>query len=151
MARGVNRVILVGNLGGDPEGRYLPNGTLVASLSLATAEAWKDKNTGENQERTEWHRVVIYGRAAEVAREYLRKGSQMYVEGKLRTRKWQDQQGQARYTTEVVCDEFQMLSGRRQEDRGIDQLPPQRDAVGGAVAVAGAGAGDAFGDDDIPF
>ncbi|EAX1526717.1 single-stranded DNA-binding protein SSB1, partial [Salmonella enterica] len=101
-SRGVNKVILVGNLGQDPEVRYMPNGGAVANLSLATSDTWKDKQTGEQRERTEWHRVVLYGKLAEVAGEYLRKGSQVYIEGELRTRKWTDQSGQERYTTEVV-------------------------------------------------
>lgn len=101
-SRGVNKVILVGNLGQDPELRYMPNNTAVANLSLATSDTWKDKQTGEQRERTEWHRVVLYGKLAEVAGEYLRKGSQVYIEGELRTRKWTDQSGQERYTTEVV-------------------------------------------------
>lgn len=110
-SRGVNKVILVGNLGNDPEVRYMPNGNAVANLSLATSESWKDQQ-GQMQERTEWHRLTMYRRLAEVAGEYLRKGSQIYVEGKLQTRKWQDQQGQDRYTTEVIVDQMQMLGGR---------------------------------------
>lgn len=110
MKKGVNKVILVGNLGNDPEVRYMPNGTAVANLSLATGESWKDQQ-GQQQERTEWHRVTMYRRLAEIAGEYLKKGSQIYVEGKLQTRKWQDQQGQDRYTTEIIADEMQMLGG----------------------------------------
>ncbi len=116
-SRGVNKVILVGNLGQDPEIRYLPNGGAVANISLATSESWRDKQTGENREVTEWHRVVLFGRLAEVAGEHLRKGSQVYIEGQLRTRKWQDQSGQDRYTTEVVVNvggTLQMLGGRSQ-------------------------------------
>ncbi len=115
MARGVNKVILVGNCGSDPEVRYMPNGNAVANISIATTDSWKDKQTGQMQERTEWHRVVFFGRLAEIAGEYLRKGSQVYVEGALRTRKWQDQTGQDRYTTEIVVDmngQMQMLGGR---------------------------------------
>lgn len=116
MARGVNKVILIGTLGSDPEVRYMPNGNAVANISLATNESWKDKNTGQMQEKTEWHRVVVFGKLAEVAGEYLRKGSQVYFEGKLQTRKWQDQaSGQDKYTTEVVVDfggQMQMLGGR---------------------------------------
>jgi single-strand DNA-binding protein len=116
MARGVNKVILIGTLGSDPEVRYMPNGNAVANISLATNESWKDKNTGQMQEKTEWHRVVVFGKLAEVAGEYLRKGSQAYFEGKLQTRKWQDQaSGQDKYTTEVVVDfggQMQMLGGR---------------------------------------
>lgn len=110
-SRGVNKVILVGNLGNDPEVRYMPNGNAVANLSLATSESWKDQQ-GQMQERTEWHKLTMYRRLAEVAGEYLRKGSQIYVEGKLQTRKWQDQQGQDRYTTEIIVDQMQMLGGR---------------------------------------
>ena len=109
--RGVNKVILVGNLGNDPEVRYMPNGNAVANLSLATSESWKDQQ-GQMQERTEWHRLTMYRRLAEVAGEYLKKGSHIYVEGKLQTRKWQDQQGQDRYTTEIIVDQMQMLGGR---------------------------------------
>ncbi len=115
-SRGVNKVILVGNLGQDPEIRYMPNGGAVANITLATSESWRDKQTGENKEITEWHRVVLFGKLAEVAGEYLRKGSQVYIEGQLRTRKWQDQGGQDRYTTEVVVNvggTMQMLGGRQ--------------------------------------
>jgi single-strand DNA-binding protein len=124
MARGVNKVILVGNLGKDPETRYMPSGSAVTNLTLATSESWKDKQTGEAQERTEWHKIAMFGRLAEIAAEYLRKGSQVYIEGKLRTRKWQDKEGKDRYTTEIVADEMQMLGSRG----------------GGAGAGAGAGA-----------
>jgi single-strand DNA-binding protein len=116
-SRGVNKVILVGNLGQDPEVRYMPNGGAVANITLATSESWRDKQTGENKEITEWHRVVLFGKLAEVAGEYLKKGSQVYIEGQLRTRKWQDQGGQERYTTEVVVNvggTMQMLGGRQQ-------------------------------------
>nr|WP_255461798.1 single-stranded DNA-binding protein [Microbulbifer sp. ALW1] len=114
MARGVNKVILVGNLGGDPETRYLPSGGSVTNITVATSETWKDKHSGQQQERTEWHRVVFFNRLAEIAGEYLRKGSKVYLEGSLRTRKWQDQQsGQDRYTTEIVAAEMQMLDGAR--------------------------------------
>lgn len=115
-SRGVNKVILVGNLGGDPEVRYMPNGGAVANITIATSETWRDKATGEQREKTEWHRVALFGKLAEVAGEYLRKGSQVYIEGQLQTRKWQDQSGQDRYTTEVVVQGFngvmQMLGGR---------------------------------------
>lgn len=116
-SRGVNKVILVGNLGQDPEVRYMPNGGAVANFTLATSESWRDKQTGEQKEITEWHRVVLFGKLAEVAGEYLRKGSQVYIEGQLRTRKWQGQDGQDRYTTEVVVNvggTMQMLGGRQQ-------------------------------------
>ncbi len=112
MARGINKVIIVGNCGQDPETRYMPSGGAVTNISIATSESWKDKQTGQPQERTEWHRVVFFNRLAEIAGEYLRKGSQVYVEGSLRTRKWQDQSGQDRYTTEIVASEMQMLGGR---------------------------------------
>ncbi|UQY43816.1 single-stranded DNA-binding protein [Mixta hanseatica] len=128
-SRGVNKVILVGNLGQDPEVRYMPNGGAVANITLATSESWRDKQTGETKEKTEWHRVVLFGKLAEVAGEYLRKGSQVYIEGSLQTRKWQDQSGQERYTTEVVVNvggTMQMLGGRQ---------------GGGAGAPAGGGMG----------
>ncbi|ANG64755.1 single-stranded DNA-binding protein [Marinobacterium aestuarii] len=130
MARGVNKVILVGNLGGDPEVRYMPSGNAVTNVTLATSESWKDKNTGQMQERTEWHRVVFFNKLAEIAGEYLRKGSQVYVEGALRTRKWQDQSGQDKYTTEIVASEMQMLGGR-----------------GGSGGGGGADAGDNYNQD----
>jgi single-strand DNA-binding protein len=112
MARGINKVILIGNLGNDPETRYMPSGGAVTNVSLATSETWKDKQTGQPQERTEWHRVVFFNRLAEIAGEYLRKGSKVYIEGSLRTRKWQDKDGQDKYTTEIVASEMQMLDSR---------------------------------------
>lgn len=112
MARGINKVILVGNLGKDPEVRYTTSGSAVTNITVATAESWNDKATGEKQERTEWHRIVFFGRLAEIAGEYLKKGRQVYVEGGLRTRKWQDQNGQDRYTTEIVANEMQMLGSQ---------------------------------------
>lgn len=112
MARGVNKVILVGNIGQDPEMKYMPSGNAVTNISVATSESWKDKQTGQQQERTEWHRVVFFNRLAEIAGEYLRKGSKVYIEGSLRTRKWQGQDGQDRYTTEIVASEMQMLDSR---------------------------------------
>ncbi|HDL7059616.1 TPA: single-stranded DNA-binding protein [Yersinia enterocolitica] len=120
-SRGVNKVILVGNLGQDPEVRYMPNGGAVASITLATSESWRDKATGEQKEKTEWHRIVLFGKLAEVAGEYLRKGSQVYIEGSLQTRKWQDQSGQDRYTTEVVVNvggTMQMLGGKQGDTQG---------------------------------
>lgn len=127
-SRGVNKVILVGNLGNDPEIRYMPNGGAVANITIATSESWKDKNTNQQQEKTEWHRVAIFGKLAELAGEYLRKGSQVYIEGQLQTRKWQDQSGQDRYTTEVVVQGFngvmQMLGGKQQG--GNQQQAPQQ-------------------------
>ena len=112
MAKGVNKVILIGNVGGDPEVRYLPSGSAVTNITIATSETWKDKQTGQNQERIEWHRVVFFNRLGEIAGEYLRKGSKVYIEGALRTRKWQGQDGQDRYTTEIVASEMQMLDSR---------------------------------------
>jgi len=112
MARGINKVIIVGNLGQDPETRYMPSGAAVTNFTVATNESWKDKQTGEQKDRTEWHRVAMFNRLAEIAAEYLRKGSQVYIEGKLRTRKWQGQDGNDRYTTEIIADEMQMLGGR---------------------------------------
>jgi len=115
MARGVNKVILIGNIGKDPETRYSAGGSAITSLTLATSESWKDKQSGEMQERTEWHRVSMFGRLAEIAGEYLKKGSKVYIEGKLQTRKWQDQSGQDKYTTEIVASEMQMMDGRTQD------------------------------------
>ncbi|WP_299977070.1 single-stranded DNA-binding protein [uncultured Pseudoteredinibacter sp.] len=116
--RGVNKVIIVGNCGQDPETKYLPSGSAVTNISVATSDSWTDKQSGQKQERTEWHRIVFFNRLAEIAGEYLRKGSQVYVEGRLQTRKWQDQSGQDRYTTEIVANEMQMLGGRQ---GGMDQ------------------------------
>ncbi|MDY7026597.1 MAG: single-stranded DNA-binding protein [Pseudomonadota bacterium] len=112
MARGINKAIIVGNLGNDPDVKMTSNGSAVANLSVATSEGWRDKNTGEMQERTEWHRIVLFNRLAEIAQQYLRKGSKVYIEGKIQTRKWQDQNGQDRYSTEIVCNELQMLDSR---------------------------------------
>lgn len=112
MARGINKVILVGNIGTDPEVRHMPNGNAVATLSLATSESWKDKTTGEKQEKTEWHRVVLFNRLGEIAGEYVRKGSKVYIEGSIRTRKWQDQQGVEKYTTEIVASDMQLLDSK---------------------------------------
>ena len=148
MARGINKVILVGNLGADPETRYMPSGGAVTNVRLATTRSWKDKNTGEQQERTEWHRVVLFGRLAEVAAEYLRKGSQAYVEGELRTNKWQDRDGNDRYTTEVVVSGFDgklVLLGGRQEGSAPAPMP----ARGVAEPPSSTGTDDL--DDDIPF
>ncbi len=159
MARGINKVILIGNLGADPEVRYMTNGEAVANLSVATSEGWKDKETGENKERTEWHRVVFYRRLAEIAGEYLKKGSKVYVEGKIRTRKWQDQSGQDRYTTEIYGDELQMLdrAGAQSADAGassgFNQQPAgARSAPQPAAADMSMNAGsNKMFDDDIPF
>jgi single-strand DNA-binding protein len=130
MNRGINKVILVGNLGNDPEVRYMPNGNAVANLSLATSESWKDQQ-GQVQERTEWHRLTMYRRLAEIAGEHLKKGSQIYVEGKLQTRKWQDQQGQDRFTTEIIVDQMQMLGGRGAEGGGNGGYQRQQNSQGG--------------------
>lgn len=141
MARGVNKVILIGNLGNDPDVRFTPNGSAVANLSVATSESWKDRNTGQQQEKTEWHRVVIFGKLAEIAQQYLRKGSKVYLEGKLQTRKWQGQDGQDRYTTEIVIDSFsgqlQMLDSRQDGGMGAPmgggyQQQSQQPAYGAA-------------------
>jgi single-strand DNA-binding protein len=118
MARGVNKVIIVGNIGGDPDVRYMPNGNAVTNVTVATSETWKDKQTGQNQERTEWHRVVFFNRLGEIAGEYLCKGSKVYIEGALRTRKWQGQDGQDRYTTEIVASEMQMLDSPNSQQGG---------------------------------
>ena len=148
-ARGINKVILVGNLGNDPEHRVLPSGGGVTNISLATSESWKDKASGEQKERTEWHRVVFFNRLSEIAAEYLRKGSKVYVEGTLRTRKWQDQSGQDRYTTEIVGAEMQMLDSRgATQDGGGYQSAPA--ASSPAPAAANPEPID-FPEDDIPF
>lgn len=149
MARGVNRVILIGNLGRDPEVRYLPNGSAVANVSLATSDSWKDKATGETQDRTEWHNLVFYGRLAEIVGEYCKKGAKIYAEGRIQTRKWQDKDtGQDRYKTEIVVNEMQMLDGRgsaepfaAEEKREAPAAPVARDVK----------TPEPFKDDDIPF
>lgn len=163
MARGINKVILVGNLGQDPETRSTPGGTTVTNIRVATSESWRDKQSGEMKEQTEWHTVVMWGRLGEIAGEYLKKGSQVYIEGRLRTRKWQDRQGGDRYTTEIVASEMQMLGGRgggapsesrdsrqsssggRGDDYGSD--------FGGGGQGAASSSSDVSGDfeDDIPF
>ena len=152
MARGINKVILIGNVGQDPETRYMPNGKAVTNLRVATSESWKDKQTGEQREQTEWHSIVMYDRLAEIAAEYLRKGSQVYIEGKLRTRKWQDKEGNDRYSTEIVANEMQMLGGRGGGGAGggSEREPAQRSA-GTAPGGAPAGGGRDEFDDDIPF
>ena len=139
MARGINKVILVGHLGQDPETRYMPSGGAVTNLRVATTEQWKDKTSGENQERTEWHNVAMFGRLAEISAEYLRKGSQVYIEGRLRTRKWQDRDGNDRWTTEIIANDMQMLGGR------ADSSAPARTS---SAAMSGP-PNDL--DDDIPF
>jgi single-strand DNA-binding protein len=171
-SRGVNKVILVGNLGNDPESRFLPSGGAVTNITVATSETWKDKQSGQPQERTEWHRVVFFNRLAEIANEYLHKGSKVYLEGSLRTRKWQDKSGQDRYTTEIVAGEMQMLdsrgggqSGGQSGSQSGGSFQPQSDynqsspQSGGAPGAAAPGAAkpsaqpEDFGDfnDDIPF
>jgi single-strand DNA-binding protein len=126
MARGINKVIIVGNLGNDPEVRYMPSGSAVANISVATSESWKDKQTGQTQERTEWHRIVLFNRLAEITGQYLRKGAKVYIEGSLRTRKWQDANGNDKYTTEIVANELQMLDskGAGAAAGSSDYLPP---------------------------
>jgi len=157
MARGVNKVILVGNLGADPETRSMPSGMSVTNIRIATSESWKDKSSGAQQERTEWHSVALFGKLGEIAAEYLRKGSQVFIEGKIRTRKWQDKQGNDRYTTEIIADNMQMLGGRGGggggSERGGGMSAPPRDDYDQSPAPAGGGGGggkEDF-DDDIPF
>ena len=145
----VNKVILVGNLGRDPDVRYMPNGDQVTTVRLATTESWKDKNSGEKREITEWHRVVFYRKLAEIVGQYTKKGSQIYVEGSIRTRKWQDKDGQDRYTTEIRGDRMQMLGGRQ----GMSDAPPRESGGGGGRQAAPQPAAGNFNDfeDDIPF
>ncbi|HEX9402935.1 MAG TPA: single-stranded DNA-binding protein [Steroidobacteraceae bacterium] len=158
MARGVNKVILVGNLGADPETRSMPSGMTVTNIRIATSESWKDKASGAQQERTEWHSIALFGRLGEIAAEYLRKGSQVFVEGKLRTRKWQDKQGNDRFTTEIIADNMQMLGGRAGgagamsggAERGTGSAAAPRDDYDQSSAPAPAGGKEDF-DDDIPF
>ncbi len=156
MARGINKVILVGNLGNDPEVRATTTGSRIANISIATSESWTDKNTGQKQERTEWHRVVFFNRMAEIVEQYLTKGSKVYVEGSLRTRKWQDQNGQDRYTTEIVANDMQMLDSRGGGMGGPDQnyqstAPMDPPAAAKQPAPAAAAGPDINFDDDIPF
>ena len=158
MARGINKVILIGNLGADPETRSMPSGGVVTNIRIATSESWKDKQSGEQKERTEWHAVVMFNRLGEIAAEYLRKGSQVYIEGSLRTRKWQDKEGKDRYTTEIIADEMQMLGGRgggggEGRSSGAYEGGARSGGGGGggaSPAPAPAGGGEDF-DDDIPF
>jgi single-strand DNA-binding protein len=154
MARGVNKVILVGNLGKDPEIKYTASGAAIANLTIATSDSWNDKQTGEKVEKTEWHRVVAFQRLAEIMGEYLKKGSQVYIEGKLQTRKWQDQSGQDRWSTEVVANDMQMLGARGGDGGG----QPQGGGGGGfrknpqpQQAAAKPAPDNDFADDDIPF
>ncbi|NOR35539.1 MAG: single-stranded DNA-binding protein [Woeseiaceae bacterium] len=151
MARGINKVIIVGNLGGDPETRYMPSGSAVTNLTVATNESWKDKQTGEQKDRTEWHKVAMFNRLAEIAAEYLRKGSQVYIEGKLRTRKWQDKNGQDRWTTEIIADEMQMLGGRGGAGGGGGGSAPMSSSQDSSPPSAPPQAGPDDFDDDIPF
>lgn len=149
MARGVNKVILIGNLGADPEVKYMPSSEAVANIRLATTENWKDKSTGEQVERTEWHRVVMFRRLGEIAGEYLKKGSKVYIEGKIQTRKWQGQDGQDRYTTEIVANEMQMLDSRGSGSASSASFNQDKSAAPSQPQAAPAGLDDF--DDDIPF
>ena len=151
MARGINKVILIGNLGNDPEVRYTAGVAAVSNVSVATSESWKDKETGEQQDRTEWHRIVFFGRLAEIVAEYLKKGSQIYVEGRLQTRKWQDKEGNDRYSTEIVASEMQMLGGRGGGGANMNQSSPPPSAEAKSPAGKPASADSDFVDDDIPF
>ncbi len=138
MARGINKVILIGNLGQDPEVRFTPSGTAVANLSLATSDTWMDKQTGQRQERTEWHRIVLFNKTAEIAQQYLKKGSKVYIEGRLQTRKWQDQNGQDKYSTEVVANDMQMLDSRGGGDfQGGGSYPNNQHQQGGGYPPQG--------------
>ena len=154
MARGVNKVILIGNLGQDPESRTTPGGTTVTNIRVATTDSWTDRQSGEKKESTEWHTVVMWNKLGEIAAEYLRKGSQVYIEGRLQTRKWQDKTGNDRYTTEVVASEMQMLGGRSGGGGAAQETRDSREGAGrGAAAApaAGPGGSGAEFDDDIPF
>ena len=162
MARGINKVILVGNLGADPDTRYMPSGKAVTNIRIATSESWKDKQTGDQQERTEWHAVTLYDKLGEIAAEYLRKGSQVYIEGSLRTRKWQDKEGKDRYTTEIIAQNMQMLGGRSGGggggaggggggDEDQSRRSPSRPAQSERSAPPPADEGGGGFDDDIPF
>lgn len=159
MARGVNKAILIGNLGRDPEIRYSPSGAAVANVNIATTDSWRDKQSGEQQEKTEWHRVVFFGRLAEIVGEYLKKGSQVYVEGRIQTRKWQDKEGNDRFTTEIVANDMQMLGGRggggsssypedQNQDAGYPSAGGGKSSGGGGQSPPGPS--EDF-DDDIPF
>lgn len=149
MARGVNKVILIGNLGADPETRYTPSGTCITSIRIATSESWKDKNTGEQQERTEWHRIEFFGKLAEIVGEYLKKGRSVYVEGKLRTDEY-EKDGIKRYSTKVIANEMQMLGEKPSNSSGGDRRE-RAPARGPQPGPSQAPSGDAFEDDDIPF
>jgi single-strand DNA-binding protein len=154
MARGINKVILIGNLGNDPDVRYTSGGSPVANISLATAESWRDKETGDMQERTEWHRVVFFSRLAEIVSEYLRKGSKVYVEGRLQTRKWQDRDGNDRYSTEIVANGMEMLDSKGASGESAGTSAPMRKPASATAPVQqenSPGNGGEFVDDDIPF
>ena len=151
MARGINKVILVGNLGRDPEIRYTASGAAIANVTIATTDSWRDKQSGEKQEKTEWHRVVFFSRLAEIVGEYLKKGSQVYIEGRLQTRKWQDQSGQDRYTTEIVANEMQMLGGRGGEQASSGGGFRTQPGDAKPAAAQQPRAEEDFQDDDIPF
>ncbi len=148
MARGVNKAIIVGNLGRDPEVRYSASGSAIANVTVATTDSWKDRQSGERQERTEWHRVVFFNRLAEIAGEYLKKGSQVYIEGRIQTRKWEDKDGNDRWTTEIVANEMQMLGSR---GGGEMQDAPTQNYGGAQSRGAASSANDSDFDDDIPF
>jgi|TARA_B110000263_G_scaffold246783_1_gene258433 single-strand DNA-binding protein len=148
MARGVNKVILVGTLGADPDTRYTPSNAAVTNLSIATNESWKDKQSGEQKEKTEWHRVVMFNRLAEIATEYLRKGSQVYIEGKIQTRKWEDKEGKDRWTTEIVANEMQMLGSR---SSGGNSAPSSPEGSSSNTTSTPEKQGSDDFDDDIPF
>ena len=144
MARGIIKVIIVGNLGADPDSRAMPSGNAVTNISVATSDSWNDRDTGEKQEKTEWHRVVFFNRLAEIAAQYLKKGSQVYVEGKLQTRKWEDKEGNERWTTEVVANQMQMLGDRMSNDMSNDNASSSQSSSDNDFST------DEF-DDDIPF
>lgn len=151
MARGINKVILVGNLGADPETRYMPSGKAVTNIRIATSESWTDRQSGDKQERTEWHRVVLFDKLGEISAEYLRKGSQVYIEGSLRTRKWQDKEGKDQYTTEIVAREMQMLGGRGGAGTGEPRETRAENRGGESRASTPPPADSGEFDDDIPF
>ncbi len=154
MARGINKVILIGNLGADPDVRYTASGAAVSNINIATTETWRDKESGEQQEKTEWHRVVFFGRLAEIVAEYLRKGSQIYIEGRLQTRKWQDKEGNDRYTTDIVANEMQMLGGRGGGGGGGSEYNQSSSPARSSGPAEKSGTRESendFVDDDIPF
>lgn len=150
MARGINKVILIGNLGAEPEVRFMPSGQAVANVRLATNETWRDRETGESQERTEWHRVVFFGKLADIVKEYLHKGSQIFVEGRIQTKKWQDKDGHDRYSTEIIANEMQMLGARGGGTAPFENEPPGERAPAPSASPASPAAAADF-DDDIPF